>query len=255
MICTNLSDLLGFACYPLNETGSIVMISTPFTFDDGDGMPVYVEKVSKHIRFFDDGGVMMHFLGRGLALENRKKTKFIQTIAQSNGVSFTEDGELEIWGHEDDAAATFAKYIATLMGLLSWQKDNQNINHSISFFVEEVAMCLRAWKPTKEIIEGPEYTGISGNTYRFDFKQDNEVIVAIAPHPLSVGAALKKMVDVISAPSNQGMKLTVVLDDRDQPFDAKSEGAVLGAVAGVIMMSRLEGLAGSPKPLSSRHLQ
>lgn len=250
MICTKLSDLLGLACYPLNESGSVAIITTPFTFDDGDGVPVYVEKASKHIRFFDDGWVMMHFLGRGMLLENKRKTKFIQTIAQSNGVTFTEDGELEIWGHEDNAGATFAKYMATLFGLINWQKEHQHVNHEASLLIEEVALCLRSWRPTEDLVEGPEFTGISGNTYRFDFKQGGEVIVAITPHPLSVGAALKKMVDVISAPANQGIELTVILDDRSQPLEAKSEGAVLDAVAGVLMMSKLESLAKNSRALN-----
>lgn len=243
MICNKIQDLLGLTCFPLNDDGSLAMISTPFTFEDGDGVPVYIEKVPGHVRFFDDGGVMMHFLGRGLSLDNGRKTKFIKTVAQHNGVSFNDDGELEVWAPESQASAAFAKYMAAVLGLVGWEREQQGISTDISLFIEEVAMCLKAWKPHDELIESPEYTGISGHAYRFDFKHGSDIVIAISPHPLSVSAALKKMVDVISAPANQGMSLTVVLDDRSQPDQAKSEGAVLGAVAGVLMMTKLEQLA------------
>lgn len=243
MICDKIQDILGLTCFPLNDEGSLAMISTPFTFEDGDGVPVYIEKVPGHVRFFDDGGVVMHFLGRGLTLDSGRKTRFLKTIAQHNGATFNEDGELEVWAPEAQANMAFAKYMATVLGLVSWEREQQGTSTDISFFIEEVAMCLKAWKPADELVEGPEFTGISGHAYRFDFQQGSDIVIAISPHPLSVSAALKKMVDVISAPFNQNISLTVVLDDRAQPDQAKSEGAVLGAVAGVLMMSKLEHLA------------
>lgn len=243
MICNSIQEILGLTCFPLNDAGSIAMIATPFTFEDGDGVPVYVEKISGQVRFFDDGGIVMHFLGRGVSLDSGKKTRFIKSFAQQHGTTFNDEGVLEIWAPMADASTAFARYMSTILGLVGWEREQTGTNQDISVFVDEVALCLRAWKPKKDLVESPEYVGISGHTYKFDFRHDGEVVIAIAPHPLSVSAALKKMVDVISAPSNDGLKLTVVLDDRTQPDEARSEGAVLGAVAGVLMMSRLEQLA------------
>ena len=45
MICTNIFNLTGIRCHPLNDDGSIAMISTPFTFEDGDPIPVYIERI------------------------------------------------------------------------------------------------------------------------------------------------------------------------------------------------------------------
>ncbi|CAM3754796.1 hypothetical protein BOBR111200_06915 [Bordetella bronchialis] len=106
-------------------------------------------------------------------------------------------------------------------------------------------MYLRAWKKDSVISETPEYMGISGHTYRLDFQVDDQGVVAISPHPLSVSTAIKKLLDIVSAPVNEGVRLQVVLDDRKQPDEAKSEAAVLNAVADVLMMSRLEALAGA----------
>ncbi|HLR78537.1 MAG TPA: DUF1828 domain-containing protein [Burkholderiaceae bacterium] len=243
MICEQLQEHLGLTCHPLNDEGSIAVVSTPFTFDDGDGLPVYVESTPDHIRFFDDGDVVMHFMGRGISFEDSRKTRFLKNIATAHDVAFTDDGQLEVWTKKAHAPAGFAKYMTALLAILEWEKSQKGASPDASFLVEEVAMCLRAWKPDATIESNPEYSGISGQTYELDLSIDGEAIIAISPHPASVSAALKKMVDIVSAPANADLSIKVVLDDRRQPNEAKTEGAILNAIATVLMMSRLEKLA------------
>lgn len=245
MICSHISQILGLTCYPLNDSGTVAMIATSFTFDDGDEVPVYVEKVAGKIRFFDDGGTIMHFMGRGIRFDHGRKTKFIRNIASNNGATLNDDGEIEVWANNSDTGKGFAKYMATLLGLVAWEQDQKGVSQDASLLIEEVALCLLAWKKDSSFTRSPEYKGISGHTYKLDFNLDGEAIVAISPHPQSVSAALKKIVDIISAPPNQGMPVKVVLDDRHAPEAAKNEGLVLGAVSDVLMMSKLEALAGS----------
>jgi hypothetical protein len=90
MICNNLTNLLGVECVPLNEAGNVAFISTPFSFDDGEGVPVFAEVVAGQVRFFDDSGVMMHFIGRGVRLDDRKRLRFITTAAEAGGARLTE---------------------------------------------------------------------------------------------------------------------------------------------------------------------
>ncbi|MGS1115990.1 DUF1828 domain-containing protein [Castellaniella sp. UC4442_H9] len=243
MTCDQLQTTLGLSCHPLNEDGSIAMISTPFTFDDGDGVPVYVESTSDHIRFFDDGGIVMHFMGRGLSFEDSRKTKFLKNIAVNHDAVFTDEGELEVWAKKNQASSGFAKYMAAMLSIVAWEKDQKGASVDTTLLVEEVAMCLQAWKRDAVIDKEPEYVGISGHSYKLDLSLNGEAIIAISPHPASVSASLKKMVDIISAPRNKDIAMKVILDDRKQPKEAKSEGAILNAVATVLMMSTLERLA------------
>lgn len=246
MICDCLHTTLGLSCHPLNEDGSMAVVSTPFTFDDGDGVPVFVETVGGHVRFFDDGEILLHFMGRGLSFEDSRKTKFIRNIATTHGLVFTEDGELEVWTNPSEAPSAFARFVAGLLAIVDWERSQKGVSADASLLIEEVAMCIRSWKRDAEIKPEPEYVGISGHTYKLDFSVDGEAIVAITPHPASVSAALKKMVDIISAPANAGLSIQVVLDDRSQPEEARSEGVILNAVANVLMMSTLEKLAQGP---------
>jgi hypothetical protein len=240
MVCSQISLLLGFECHPLNEDGSVAMIDTSLAFEDGDAMPVYVEKLGNQVRFFDDGETFLHFYGRGVKLDTLNKTKFIKLIARSNGVSLNDAGELEIWSSEVEAPAAFAKYLCTMTGLRVWEKDQIGLSTDTSLLVEEVAQCLKAWKPTQDITPDPEYRGISGQVYKLDFSFDGEAVIALSPHHSSVSTAIKKLLDIRSQPENSGLRILAVIDDRYDSRAAKKEGSIMEALATVWPMTRLE---------------
>jgi hypothetical protein len=240
MICSSISDMIGFICHPLTDDGSVAMIDTPFAFPDGDEIPVFVEKISNQVRFFDDGGVIMHLLGRGVSLGDQRKTRFIKNLAEPNGVSLTDLGELEIWAKSEDAPIAFAKYMSTMLALSNWELDQNGASTDASLFLDEVAMCLRAWKSSAELCDGEEIAGVSGHVYKMDFQFDGGAVLAIGTHPASVNSAAKKLLDIRAATQNDGLKVLLVIDDRRDPDAARSEGLVLDSVSNVMMMTKLQ---------------
>lgn len=244
MICTHISNLLGVSCHPLNEDGSIAMIDTSFTFEDGDGVPVYIEKIGNQVRFFDDGETFLHFYGRGMKLDNANKTRFIKNAAEANGVSFNEMGELEVWGSEEQAPTAFSKYISVMVALTAWEKDQIGLSTDTSLLLDEVAQCLHAWKPDAVLTTCPEFTGISGQVYKLDFDFSGEAVIAISPHHSAVSAAIKKLLDIKSAPRNAHLKILAVIDDRYDSKTAKKEGLIMDALATVWPMTKLERQSG-----------
>lgn len=244
MICSQISKLIGVSCYPLSEDGTVAYIDTSFVFEDGSSVPVFVEKVGDQLRFFDDGETILHLRGRGLALEDNRKTKFLRRLASMSQVALNEMGELEIWALVNDAPKAFARYMAAMLAVARWEADQIGVATDLSLMVSEVAMCLRAIKPEAEIIEEPEYVGISGHKYKLDFKFEGNAVIATSPHPNAVSSAAKKLLDIRAAAENQGIKIIVVLDDRHDPEAAKREGLILDSVANVWMMRRLEKQAG-----------
>lgn len=245
MICEQLQDLLGFACHPLNEDGSVAMIETPFTFSDGDGLPVFAEVTGQYIRFFDDGTTLMHFMGRGISFNDRRKARPIQGAAEKHGAKLNEDGEIEIWIPREQAAHGFAQYISALLSVVTWERESEGDSYDATNLIEEVRICLQAWKRGARIEVEPELFGISGHKHAFNFMVDGKAILAIQPSPQSVSAAIRKTLDVISKPREQGQfTVQVIIDDRHRPEEAKNEAMVITAVAEVLMMSRLEELAG-----------
>jgi hypothetical protein len=232
--------MIGFTCHPLTDDGSVAMIDTPFAFPDGDEIPVFVEKMSGQVRFFDDGGTIMHLLGRGVSLDDHRKTKFIKNLAEPNGVSLTEMGELEIWAKSEDAPIAFAKYMSTMLALSSWELDQNGVSTDASLFLDEVAMCLRAWKSSATLSDGKEFEGVSGHVYKMDFQLDGDAVLAIGTHPATVSATAKKLLDIRASTKNDKLKILLIIDDRRDADTAKSEGLILDSLSNVMMMTQLQ---------------
>ena len=244
MICKKISDVIGFLCHPLDDDGYVAMIQTPFTFHDGDEMPVFVEQVGSRIRFFDDGGFYMHFRSRGVNLSTASQTKFIKTTAEQHGCTFNSAGEIEVWTERNAAPQGFANYIGAAMELLRWEKAHTGIAADTSLFVEEVALCLRAWKPSQTLARSPKIEGITGKLHEFAFSLDGVLISAVGLHHAAISSSLHKLIDIKAKPENSHIETMVVLDDRQDPETAKREARVISGVSSVIVMSRLQKNAG-----------
>ncbi|MGJ7506861.1 DUF1828 domain-containing protein [Variovorax sp. GT1P44] len=239
-VCSDLAAIIGVTCYPLSDDGSVAMLDTSFKFADGDDAPVYVEKAAGQVRFFDDGGVLLHFAGRGVRIDDYRNVKFIQNLGAPNGVKLNEAGELEVWANERGAPAAFANYVSTLVALTTWERDQEGVSTDMTLLIDEVEMCLRAISPDWLPSVHPEFVGVSGQVYQLDFDFKGKAVIAITPQKVTVSAAIRKLLDIKSKASNIGFDPLIVLDDRVDPDGAKSEGRVLDAVGRVWPMSRLE---------------
>lgn len=117
-----ISQIIGYPCHSLTDDGNVAIISTPFTFEDGDRVPAYVELGSGVVRFFDDGDVFFHFLGRGIPVDAEGGAEFLSAIAEANGVSYSGAGDIEIQTVQEHCSSAFAKYMAAMLALISWEK-------------------------------------------------------------------------------------------------------------------------------------
>lgn len=244
MICQQLSSLLGLACHPLDDAGDLALIEIPFRFSDGAPMRMFVERLGPRLRFFDDGATFMHFRGRGLKLDTGLQTRFLGAAANQHGGTFNDNGEIEVWASNGDAPEAFSRYIGVMLTLLQWEKERATVSHAAEQFVEEVAMCLVAWRGANHVRRKPLLHGLTGRVYEFDFDLAGTMVLAISAHPNSASAALHKLVDVRGLPTNGKLDALIVIDDRTDPDTAKSETMVLGAVSRVMGMQQLQRNAG-----------
>lgn len=240
MICQHLSKLIGFACSPLNDAGTVAMLTTPFRFSDGDPVPMFVEADAGSVRFFDDGFMTLHFSGRGLRLNNMRDGKFLATAAHDNGATFTDDWILEASAPADNAQDAFARYLAATLAICAWERENEGINTDLVLLTDEVAMAYRALKPDAEIANNPSFKGISGKPVTLDLLVDGVGVAVTSTHHASINAALHKIVDIRQSTQNTGQLLRFVIDDRVDPAKAKAEANILQAAAEVQLLSNLE---------------
>jgi hypothetical protein len=159
-------------------------------------------------------------------------------------------GEIEIWARADDAPVAFAKYISTILAVCAWEMDQHGVSTDTSLFLDEVTMCLRAWKPEATVGEGKEFAGVSGHKYKMDLEFDGRAVLAIGTHPATVNSAAKKLMDIRAATANEKLDVLIVIDDRLDADAAKSESLILNSVAVTMMMTRLEKAANSSSSLN-----
>lgn len=248
MFCDQLTSRIGLQCHSLDDNGSVFLIETPFRFQDGDHIPVYVEVKGNQCRFFDDGATFMHFAGLGINLNSGNQIKFLKNAAETHGACLTDQGEIEIWAESKNPGKAFAAYIATLLELVRWEGERKAISHDTGVFVEEVAQYLMAWK-RMGIKRNPKITGITGREYVLDFDMDGTLVLAISAHHQSSSSALHKLIDIKGLPANGEVQTLVVIDDRKDPDAAKAEGLLLSSVSKVIGMGQLRINAGTPNIL------
>lgn len=239
MTCEQLSTLLGFDCLPLCDEGSVALVHTPFKFEDGDALPVFVEAVDGQVRFFDDGATLRHFIGRGVRIENRKHAAFLVNISAKHGAAFTESGEIEAWSSIKEAGHAFSAYLSSMLAVAAWEKEQQGQDTDTSIFVEEVAMALREWKPYSSIAIDPEFEGVSGRKYKLEFLLDGQPVAVTGAHANSVSALLHRLLDIHGRPTNSNFKPLVIIDDRTDPEAAKRESSIIQNVSTVMPFTAL----------------
>ncbi|MGC4395817.1 DUF1828 domain-containing protein [Hydrogenophaga sp. T2] len=240
MICDKLTNLLGYDCLPLSDSGQVALVHTPFKFEDGASLPVFIEFVNGQVRFFDDGATLRHFMGRGVKIENRKHTAFLTNIANAHQAVFSESGEIETWASMESAPVAFSRFLSSMLAIAAWEKGQEGEDTDTSIFVQEVAIALRAWKPTADLTFEPPFEGITKKSYKLDFLLDGRPVVAVGSHQNSVSSLLHKLVDIHNLPENRGFDPLVVIDDRRDPEAADKESKVLQSLATVMPFSSLE---------------
>jgi Domain of unknown function DUF1828 len=240
MICHQLTTLLGYQCHPLTDDGSVVLVDTSFTFQDGDFVPVYVQHIAGQVRFFDAGETILHLIGRGVDVSAPGKIKFLKTIAEKNGTVINTSGEIEVYESESNASNAFAKYLSTLLNVVAWETEHQGVSTEIDTFVEEVSMYFKAAYPSQIQSPSPEYLGVSGHKYKFDFIHGDSAVLAVTPHHASISSAIKKLVDLNQVSVNSNLNTLIVIEDRHDSKAAENETKVLTAISKVLQMSVLE---------------
>lgn len=242
MNCENFEALIGMRCSPI---GDAVEIITPFTFADGHGLEVFAKSVAPQVHFFDDGQTLMHLHGVGIHLKDRRNWAPLKAIADTHDVTLSDDGVFEVLAPIASAGNGFARLVSTLLGVGSWGREQAGVAQDNAWFVEEVALYLKAWKPGAAFLTKPTAKGFSGRSLRFDFQVDNQYVDAMQPHGASTGSELRKAVDLNTGPLGMDGGLLVVVDDRTNPVAAKQEIEIIGRVASAWPMTRLIAASGS----------
>ena len=106
--------------------------------------------------------------------------------------------------------------------------------------IQEVRMYLMALNPSQSIQTDVQLRGISGKFRQFPIKLNSTLYDAVGTHPASSAAMVKKLYDVTSSPGNSAVQITVVVDDRKDVEQAKSDIQIYSGLAHVNKISALQ---------------
>ena len=240
MLCETLIKNLGFDCEILEGPSSEgLRIMTPVDFQDGTPFYFYIqEHKDGNLLITDEGETLFHFISSGLVTNESRSWKSLKNIADKSHFNLSENGCFIAFPNQDQKAVFMGRALELGFLLKEWESERLGKNINDIFFVDEVEMALRAWKPGAEIIKRPKVVGYSKKEYEFNFNLDGILIDALQPNSRSTGSKLRKILDIQQGP--YGPDMLFVLDDRTDPLKARTERDLIGGLTKAIFYSDLQ---------------
>lgn len=240
MLCQSLYEEIGLDCQLIERGESAaIRVMTPVDFSDGAPFYFYMQELSNGYSIItDDCDSIFHFQALGLINCERKSWRGITTLAERHGFTLSESGELAVTFETKNRSLYLSKALEIGYALKVWEQDRLGKDLIDLFFVDEVEMALRSWKPDIEIIKKPSVAGYSKRTYDFDLGFDDLLIDAIKPNARSTGTKLRKILDVQKGAS--GAEMLFIVDDRDNADRARMERDLIGGIAKAMLFSHLQ---------------
>jgi hypothetical protein len=242
MNCERFSELIGMRCepQPTVDGSQCIAIVTPFSFFDGDGLPVFASVIGDHVHFFDEGLTLswLHGLGHH-SLSDRRGWRALRSAIKPYGATLADDGCLEVIAPASRASAGFAQLVSSLLALDTWARENSGAAAAVSL-IAEVELHLRAWHPELPLRADPEpIQGFSGEAHRFQFQKGDEFVDAIGGTVAAGGREVRKLADIRASSLHSATPVRVIVDDRRNPAQAAAELAIIGQFATAWPMSAL----------------
>ncbi|MFA5058972.1 MAG: DUF1828 domain-containing protein, partial [Opitutaceae bacterium] len=216
MNCANLLENLGYACAP-RDNGALRLWS-PFTFDDGEHLGVFVEPSGQGLWLVTDhADALIHASALGA---NLSKSRLDRMRNRLGGVQLSEGGALSLVSHQEDlpnaVTAVLNAAIAISHAERGWlpKTQEERFNTLLGKELDSVA--------GSRLLKKVAVTGVSGHQIEFPFAVDDPETgrqyiqtVAHGDERLDWGDVYKaggKMLDLKSAGAEDNQRIVVVED-------------------------------------------
>lgn len=241
MNCTALARQFAFDCTPLTglHGESVFELGTPFSFDDGTAICLYVINRAPLVEINDEALALHHLSGMGLDPWNPRRMTALRERIHPFGVTLCNNGALSLLAQETQLGWHVPRFISAELAVAQWAREQMGGTEESRNLAEEVEMYLRAWRPHADLTRHPRQRGISGHEHQFDFLQNDELIDVITPHHNATGGLMRKLVDVLNAGDESAPKVRVIVDDRTDPARAGVEMQIIASLAKAMPLSKL----------------
>ncbi|THA11302.1 DUF1828 domain-containing protein [Rodentibacter pneumotropicus] len=219
-------------------------IHTSFRWTDGSAFCFYLVPCGNQIMITDDAESIFHLHTQGLPVTKSTINALRDRISFTHfNVCVEEDGELYMLTQESDLAYAISDYLSAFSIIKNYEYQQLGITDEVNNLAQDVENYLRLLKPQSTFSRKPQVKGISGHEYKFDLAVDNQLFLAIQPTPQAVGAAMRKIGDVVSSSDLDNRTIVVVVDDRNSQdlFKQKAEEEIqiISALASAVPFTNL----------------
>lgn len=240
MNCTNLLENLGFTCAPRN--GGALRLWSPFTFDDGDHLGLFLEPLDGNQWLVTDhADTMMHVSAMGAKLT---KPRLDSIRNRFPGIELTDGGALRTTTSEADLSFKVTSLLGSAMAI-SHAMPRWLPKMSEERFIQAVGRELQS-VAGERLQRGVTVQGVSGHQLEIPFVIDLPNTGRHYIQPVASGddhvdwnnvyRAGGKMLDLKSAGADDHQRIVVI---EDMPDDAELGKAItfLSVTTSVLLFS------------------
>lgn len=231
-------------------------LQTQHRWLDNSVLGFFVINGENHITLTDDGDTLFHLHAQGIALNYRSLHTLQEKLNCTNSqIQFNHHGEITATGSLNNADILIADYVSALCAIMHYEREIIGLPKNINDLADTVEHHLRLWKPKHTLKKNVFVQGISGHEVKFDFEIDQNLIMAIPPYPQAVGAAMRKVGDVLSGSFLNDRAMMIIVDDRNNDLfptnKIQEEIAIISTFVKALPLSNL--VKASEKRQFQRH--
>lgn len=216
--CSTLAKYHQWHCHSVETVSgeTAFHLQTQHRWLDNSVLGFFVIPSESHITLTDDGDTLFHFHAQGITFNHRSLNTLREKLNCTHSeIQLNEHGEIIATGSLKNADVLIADYVSALCAIMHHEREIIGLPKHINDLADTVEHHLRLWKPKHILLKNVIVQGISGHEVKFDFEIDNNLIMAIPPNPQAVGAAMRKVGDVLSGSFLNERKMMIVVDDRN----------------------------------------
>ncbi len=229
LTCQNLLQTLGWRCQYLEQHAALY-VSTPILLPGGSPLDFYLTQSRGYMHFTDDGLTLFQLRSLGFKLDDSRSSRGITQIAKDCGFDIDSTGAIvgsAPLGHE----LHLGRSILTLFTkIVSWQEEHFEARDADQTLAEQVEQLMRQKAPGVAIEKDPIVRLANGDTVDFMFRWGLKLVDAIPADARATSSRMRKAI-LVQRDRDDPQDILYIVDDRQHPFKASKEAALLGQIA------------------------
>lgn len=229
LTCQNLLQTLGWRCQYLEQHAALY-VSTPILLPGGSPLDFYITQSRGSTHFTDDGLTLFQLRSLGFKLDDNRSSRGVTQIAKDCGFNIDSTGAIVGSVPMGDELYLGRSIVTLFTRIVSWQEEHFEARDADQTLADEVEQLMRQKAPGIAIVRDPLVRLSNGDTVDFMFRWGPTLVDAIPADARATSSRMRKAI-LVQRDRDEPQDILYIVDDRQQPFKASKEAALLGQIA------------------------